>query len=81
LNSAYKHNITEESIFFCLLHFRNDLVLDDFPLKRLFVGFDHLGTALEIIVIEDEETNCMYVIHAMKITKQYYYLLEEGGAI
>jgi hypothetical protein len=33
---------------------------------------------LEIIAIEDEEKNRMYVIHAMKITRQYYYLLEEG---
>ena len=81
LDSAYKHHITEESIDFCLLHFRNDLVLDDSPLKRLLVGFDHLGTALEIIVIEDEEKDRMYVIHAMKITKQYYYLLEEGGTV
>ena len=81
MDSAYKHHITEESIDFCLLHFRNDLVIDDFPLKRLFVGFDHLGTALEIIVIEDEETDRVYVIHAMKITKQYYYLLEEEGAV
>ena len=81
LNSAYKHHITEESIDYCLLHFCNDLVIEDFPLKRLFVGFDHLGTALEIITIEDEEADRMYVIHAMKITKQYYYLLEEGGAV
>ena len=81
LDSAHKHNITDESIHYCLLHFRNDLVIDDYPPKRLFVGFDHCGTALEIITIEDEETDCMYVIHAMKITKQYYHLLEEGGAV
>ena len=56
-------------------------MIDDFPLKRLFVGFDHLGTALEIIVIEDEEADIMYVIHAMQITKQYYHLLEEGGSV
>ena len=81
IDSAYKHNISEESINYCLLHFRNDLVIDDFPLKRVFVGFDHMGTALEIITIEDEEENRMYVIHAMKITKQYYYLLEERGIL
>jgi hypothetical protein len=78
LDSACKHHISDESIEYCLLHFLNDLVIDDFPLKRVFVGFDHTGTALEIIAIEDEEVNRMYVIHAMKITKQYYYLLEEG---
>jgi hypothetical protein len=78
LDSAYKHHITGESIDYCLLHFRNDILISDSPLKRLFVGFDHLGTPLEIIAIEDEEENRMYVIHAMKITKQYYHLLEEG---
>ena len=56
-------------------------LIDDFPPKRLFVGFDHHGTALEIIVIEDEEADIMYVIHAMQITKQYFYLLEEGGTV
>jgi hypothetical protein len=47
------------------------------PMKRLFVGFDNLGRALEIIAIEDEEQDCLVVIHAMKLTKQYYFLLEE----
>ena len=80
LDSAYKHGITKQSIRFCLLHFRNDILIADSPPKRLFVGFDHLGTALEIIAIEDEEADRLYVIHAMKVTKQYYYLLEEGEA-
>jgi len=47
------------------------------PVKRLFVGFDNLGRALEIIAIEDEEKEHLVVIHAMKLTKQYYFLLEE----
>ena len=81
LDSAFKHEITKQSIDYCLLHFRNDIFISDSPLKRLFVGFDHMGTALEIIAIEDEEADRLYVIHAMKISKQYYYLLEEGGAV
>ena len=48
------------------------------PIKRLFVGFDNLGRALEIIAIEDEEQDCLVVIHAMKITKQYHFLFEEA---
>jgi len=46
------------------------------PIKRLFVGFDNLGRALEIIAIEDEEQERLVIIHAMKLTKQYYFLLE-----
>jgi hypothetical protein len=49
--------------------------------KQARVGFDHYGTALEIIAIEDEEADRLYVIHAMKITKQYFYLLEEGRSV
>jgi len=79
LDSAYKHGITRESILFCLLHFRNDIVIDDPPPKRFFAGFDHKGTALEIIAIEDEERNRLVVVHAMKLRKQFQRLLSDGG--
>ena len=77
LDSAYKHGITDENISYCLSHFNNDIMLNYPPTKRLFVGFDNLGRALEIIAVEDEEKECFVVIHAMKLTKQYYFLLEE----
>ena len=76
LDSAYKHGITEENIIYCLTHFNNDIMLNYPPIKRLFVGFDNLGRALEIIAIEDEEQERLVIIHAMKLTKQYYFLLE-----
>ena len=76
LDSACKHGITEESISYCLSHFNNDIVLNYPPIKRMFVGFDNLGRALEIIAIEDEEQERLVVIHAMKLTKQHYFLLE-----
>jgi hypothetical protein len=52
------------------------MVLDDPTPKRLFVGFDYMGNALEIIAIEDIEHDCLIVIHAMKLRKQFYYLLK-----
>jgi hypothetical protein len=76
LDSAYKHGISEDSILSCLFNVRGDKLLDDPPLKRLLAGFDHLGNALEIIAIEDDEKNCLVVIHAMGLRKQFYYLLE-----
>ena len=76
LDSAYKHGITKENIIYCLSHFNNDIMLNNPPIKRLFVGFDNLGRALEIIAIEDEEQDRLVIIHAMKLTKQYYFLLE-----
>lgn len=46
------------------------------PPKHLLAGFDHLGNTLELVTIEDEERNLLFVIHAMKLRKQYMYLLE-----
>ena len=77
LDSAYKHGITEESMLFCIYNYRNDKTLNDPPLKRLFVGFDHLGNAIEVIAIE-EERNRLVVIHAMKLQKKYFYLLRSN---
>jgi hypothetical protein len=76
---SYKHGISAASIRSCLLNFRSDLLLDEAPLKRLFVGFDHLGTALEVIAIDDIEQDCLVIIHAMKLRKQFCQLLEEGS--
>jgi hypothetical protein len=76
LDSALKHGIIEQSIRSCLLNFHSDLLLEDVPPKRLFVGFDHLGSALEIIAIEDTERDHIVVIHAMKLRKQFYHLLQ-----
>jgi hypothetical protein len=76
LDSAYKHGITEANISYCLSHFHNDIMLNYPPMKRLFAGFDNLGRALEIIAIEDNEQDRLVVIHAMKLTNQYNFLLE-----
>jgi len=81
LDSAYKHDVTKESIIFCLLHLHNDVVIDDVLSKRLFVGFDHIGNALEIIAINDDEQDRLVVIHAMKLRKQFYHLLLIEGIL
>ena len=75
LDSAYKHNISKQSILFCLLHFQCDLIIDGPPAKRLLLGFDHKGIALEIVAIEDDEQDRLVVIHAMKLRKQFSHLL------
>jgi hypothetical protein len=75
LDSALKHDITEDRILSCIFNVRGDKLLDDPPPKRLLAGFDNLGNALEIIAIEDDERDCLVVIHAMELRKQFYYLL------
>jgi uncharacterized protein (UPF0371 family) len=77
LDSALKHDITEDRILSCLFNVRGDKLLDDPPPKRLLAGFDNLGNALELIAIEDDERECLVVIHAMELRRQFYYLL--GG--
>ena len=79
LGSAYKHGITAESIYSCLFNCTSDIMLENPPLKRLIVGFDHRGTALEIIAMEETEYKRLVVIHAMKLRKRYYYLLQENS--
>ena len=76
LDSAYKHGITAESIYSCLFNVRGGKLLNDPPPKHLLAGFDHLGNAIELVTIEDEDRNLLIVIHAMKLQKQYMYLLE-----
>ena len=77
-DSAYKHGISKGNILYCLLHFHNDIVLNYPPVKRIFVGFDDIGRALEIVAIEDNEQDRLVVIHAMKLSKKYYFLINEG---
>ena len=84
LQSAHKHGIKEESIYSCLLNCRSDIILEsqslsDSPLRRLVVGFDQRGVALEIIALEDTEHNRLVVFHAMKLRKKYYHLLQEDA--
>jgi len=76
LDSAYKHGITSESIYSCLFNVRGGKLLNDPPPKYLFAGFDHLGNAIELVTIEEEDRNLLLVIHAMKLQKQNMYLLE-----
>ncbi|GHU39377.1 hypothetical protein FACS1894190_03690 [Spirochaetia bacterium] len=78
LNSAYKHGISEEAINDCMSRHHIEYMLEEEPLKRLYVGFDNNGNLLEIIAIIEENT--IKVIHAMRLRKQYYYLLEELNA-
>ena len=82
--SAFKHGITTESINSCLFNCRSDIMLTDTsfpfsPVRRLIVGFDQRGVALEVIALEEIEHNRLVIIHAMKLRKKYYNLLKEDS--
>ena len=66
-----------------IVHLHNDIIIDDVLSKRLFVGFDHIGNALEIIAIDDNEQDRLVVIYAMKLRKQFFHLLlsEENNGL
>jgi hypothetical protein len=72
---AFKHNVTEDAIKHCLLNAIAGIIIEEEPEKMLFAGFDHTGNPLEIIGVVQDDT--LIVIHAMKLRKQYYYLLGE----
>jgi hypothetical protein len=74
--SAYKHGITNYAIQTCLLNIRRDIVLEEESDKRLLIGFDHNGNSLELIGIMQNDT--LYIIHAMKLRRQFYHLLAEA---
>ena len=69
--SAYKHGITAGSMYSCMFNCRSDIMITDpsFP----------CGIALEIIALEEIERNRLVVIHAMKLRKKYYHLLQEDS--
>ena len=63
---------------------RSDIMLEEgspsvSPIRRLIVGFDNRGVALEVIGVEEVERNRLVIIHAMKLQKKYYHLLLEDS--
>jgi hypothetical protein len=66
-------NLIGDDIIVCQITSKSK---SDPPPKRLLAGFDNLGNALELIAIEDDERDCLIVIHAMELRRQFYYLLE-----
>jgi hypothetical protein len=67
------------SIYSYLFNCKSDVILEVSPPKRFVAGFDHHGIPLEIIAMEEAEHNRLVVIHAMKLQKKYYHLLQEGA--
>jgi hypothetical protein len=77
LDSAHKHGISDYSINVSILNKVADELMEDEPEKRLVVGFDQNGRALEIIGVMKDDT--FMVIHAMKLRSQFFYLLGENN--
>jgi hypothetical protein len=76
LQSAFKHGVSEQAIDYCLTHAVAATILEVEPEKQMIVGFDYNGNALEVGVIIKEDK--MIAIHSQKLTKKYFYLLEEA---
>jgi len=70
LDSARKHDISDADIVFVFNNVINSVILDEFPLKIMILGFDSKGRALEVGYIINEYGENI-IIHAMKIRKQY----------
>jgi hypothetical protein len=70
LNSALKHGITKETLFFILENHLFDEIVDGDPAKTLMIGYDKNANLVEMIVYEMEE-DYLVVFHAMPCRKEY----------
>ena len=70
LNSARKHNISDEDILEVVAEPHIVLQLRSEPEKLLFLGFDSKARALEVITDTGADGQ-IFIIHADKVTKQY----------
>jgi hypothetical protein len=75
--SAFKHEISEDSIRWVLLnHLADGIIEEGDETKYLSIGFDMSGNLLEIMYnFLDGQT--VKVFHAMKCRKQFYEKLKE----
>jgi len=72
--SAFKHDITEESIRHAILNWKYDDIVEDDPDKHLLIGFDNNANLLEIMYnVIDAQT--VKVFHAMRCTNAHRGLL------
>jgi hypothetical protein len=73
-NSAFEHDITEESIRYVLRHPRYEGLLENEDNKYIVRGFDNANNLLEILYneIDDKTVN---IFHAMKCRKIFFHLL------
>lgn len=74
--SAFKHDVTPDSIAHAIAHFRfrDDDMFGTEPPKILILGPDHAGNILEVIAVIDAD-GILIVFHAMACRTAYLQLL------
>ena len=74
--SARKHGVADDDIRHAVAHrlYEGELNDDGPPWRVLYLGPDHAGNLLEIVVIERDDASEV-AIHAMKMQKKYEQLL------
>jgi hypothetical protein len=76
--SAFRHGVSEEDIYFALSTVVFDGLLPRYVNKFLLIGFDRNSNLIEIMY--NIRTDGTYnVFHAMKCRKEFYRYVEEGG--
>jgi hypothetical protein len=70
IDSALKHGISKETLFFVLENHIFDEMVDGDPAKTLMIGYDENANLVEMIVYEMEE-DYLIVFHAMPCRKEY----------
>jgi hypothetical protein len=67
--AAFKHGICREQIEQAIANMIYDETIESEPNKTLFIGFDHNGEAIEVIV--NVFADKIVAFHAMKCRKVY----------
>lgn len=76
-SSARKHGIAEADIEHAIAWgFYQRILEEEIPRRVLHVGPDGSGNPLEIITLHFDDSKIV-VIHAMKVTQQYQWILKE----
>ena len=75
-SSARRHQIADEDIRHAITHsLYTDQINPEPPIRRLHLGVDTAGNMLEVVTLHFD-TGGVLAIHAMKMRKKYWQLLE-----
>ena len=73
--SADRHGVDHEDALWVISHPRVTVLLREDPEKLLFIGFDQVGRAREVITATSRRTGEPVVIHADDLSPAYYEFL------
>lgn len=75
---ARKHGVSDEGMLHAIQHVVTSTDAEALG-ATLYIGPDHAGNFLEVVVLDDDPEEQPIVIHAMKMRAKYQRLLPRSG--